>query len=402
MQQQELSDVEKIRERNRQAYREEQDLPKVKWAAFQEQRRREDIAALRFTAKQAKLKHKLANPDPTVTAFVKKLQRFLRKRMKETGGTEGSVLRQAFLNWDADCSGELSAGEFTGALRSLGCVISQREASAIVNYYDLEGDGEMTYPPLVEDVARGARHFLQHPEKESARPADAFEAADSARPHRRNPHKDEFMSAFLTKLRKILMKHMRRYGENENILVRRAFLNWDADASGLISAPELKGALNQLGMHINNKEAKRIVEFYDVYKQGEFQYRGLVADVSNGVPTFMEHPESEGKSHLDVPDEDDLAVAGRMFTARATQRSDNALVERFKQSLTQCLEDKMIREGGTIASIMREAFLFWDSDSSGALDVNEFKGALHRVGLRLSTAEASQVVRYYASNNLLS
>ena len=394
----EMTDFEKIRERNRQAYREEQDLPKVKWAAFQEQRRREDIAALRFAAKQAKLKHKLANPDPVVTTFIHKLQRFLRRRMKESGGTEGSVLRQAFLNWDADCSGELSSTEFMGALRSLGCLISQREAQIVVDYYDLEGDGEMTYPPLVEDVSRGSRHFLQHPEKESARPS-ASDHSDSARPHRKNPHGDDFMSAFLQKLRKILMKHMRRYGENEKILVRRAFLNWDADASGCISAAELKGAMNQLGMFINNTEAARIVDFYDVYKKGEFGYKTLVDDVSNGVPTFMEHPESEGKSHLDVPDEDDMAVAGRMFTARPTQRSDNALVERFKRSLTQCLEDKMIREGGTIASIMREAFLFWDSDSSGALDVAEFKGAINRVGLALSNAEASQVVRYYASNN---
>ena len=107
------------------------------------------------------------------------------------------------------------------------------------------------------------------------------------------------------------------------------------------------------------------------------------------------------------------------------------LVERFKHSLTHCLEDKMNREvtmhtcnhahcdsslstgtftrmqarmhervqnpgcshtltlihvrvhtphvtlqGGTIGSIIREAFLFWDGDNSGALDVEEFKGAI--------------------------
>ena len=51
----------------------------------------------------------------------------------------------------------------------------------------------------------------------------------------KNPHKNSFMSAFLQKLRKILMKHMRRYGENENILVRRAFLNWYVYARALVS-----------------------------------------------------------------------------------------------------------------------------------------------------------------------
>ena len=154
--------------------------------------------------------------------------------------------------------------------------------------------------------------------------------------------------------------------------------------------------MNQLGMFVSHEEARRIVDFYDVYNKGEFGYKVLVDDVSTGVPTFMEHPESEGKSHIDEPDEDDLALAGRMFTARPTQRSDNELVERFKRNLTRCLEDKMNREGGTIGSIIREAFLFWDSDNSGALDVNEFKGAITRVGLILSQNEAAQIVAYYA------
>ena len=38
----------------------------------------------------------------------------------------------------------------------------------------------MTYPPLVEDVSRGSRHFLQHPEKESARTSALEQAAAEA------------------------------------------------------------------------------------------------------------------------------------------------------------------------------------------------------------------------------
>ena len=45
---------EEIRMHCRIAHRAEQDLPKVKWAAFQEQRRREDLAAIRFQKKQAR------------------------------------------------------------------------------------------------------------------------------------------------------------------------------------------------------------------------------------------------------------------------------------------------------------------------------------------------------------
>lgn len=63
------------REKCRRLFREEQDLPKVKWAAFQEQRRREDTTALRFHLKQDQLEHKLTNPDPTVQKFIQKLQK---------------------------------------------------------------------------------------------------------------------------------------------------------------------------------------------------------------------------------------------------------------------------------------------------------------------------------------
>ena len=128
----------------RQAHRAEQDLPKVKWAAFQEQRRREDLAAIRFQKKQARdpaarrararasaraltpratasrprslaqadIKKKTDEPNPVVVKFLASLRKCLTKKMKETGGTEHSVIRQCFLNWDADCSGELSVEEF--------------------------------------------------------------------------------------------------------------------------------------------------------------------------------------------------------------------------------------------------------------------------------------------------
>ena len=47
-----MASPEEIRQYCRKMHRAEQDLPKVKWAAFQEQRRREDLAAIRFQKKQ--------------------------------------------------------------------------------------------------------------------------------------------------------------------------------------------------------------------------------------------------------------------------------------------------------------------------------------------------------------
>ena len=35
--------------------------------------------------------------------------------------------------------------------------------------------------------------------------------------------------------------------------------------------------MNQLGMHVSNEEAKKIVDFYDIYKKGEFNYKVTLA-----------------------------------------------------------------------------------------------------------------------------
>ena len=55
----------------------------------------------------------------------------------------------------------------------------------------------------------------------------------------------------------------------------------------------------------------------------------------------------------------------------------------------------MVRKGGTVTSILREAFQAWDQDSSGELNTKEFVGAIGRCGLQIDDATAHQLVNYY-------
>ena len=55
----------------------------------------------------------------------------------------------------------------------------------------------------------------------------------------------------------------------------------------------------------------------------------------------------------------------------------------------------MFRAGGTVTSILREAFQAWDQDSSGELNTKEFVGAIGRCGLQIDDATAHQLVNYY-------
>jgi Ca2+-binding EF-hand superfamily protein len=365
-----MTSPDDIKQHCRLAHRAEQDLPKVKWAAFQEQRRREDLAAIRFQKKQGELKKKIEQPNPIVVKFLGQLRKCLTKRMKESGGTEHSVIRKCFLNWDADCSGELTDEEFLNAMHSLGLSVDQSVAREVVKYYDVDGDGEMKYVPLIEDVARGQRHFLHHPGP-SARFEDEPLAKKPLTP---------FIKLFLKKLKMKLHAMMKKNGdtprvsapaplsltrsrslsgagEYERILIRRAFLNWDADASGELACREFMGAMRQVGISLTEDEAAKVVHFYDVDGDGEMRYQPLVDDVTSGAPHFIHHPDTLAEAKKQPQDDPDDILLSKMFTVRPMERQKNAVVEAFKINLRRRLEDHIRAVGGTIHSILREAFL---------------------------------------------
>ena len=228
-------------------------------------RRRRDNSLVntqvKFAQKQAALQAKNAKPDKKVTDFVRRIRRVLDKKSREHGGTEGTYLRECFLNWvrdaasslnfnvtwwrrhdhtrvyttqDADCSGTIDAIEFRKAIRSLGLDISQADASYLVGYYGgvesaytSVSQNEMTYDLLIEDVVNASIHFLQPqpPIPASARPDGPFPPV---------------LRRFIKKVRQKLFTYITGKGENEQYLVRNAFLNWDKDASGKLDYGEFR------------------------------------------------------------------------------------------------------------------------------------------------------------------
>ncbi|GMH69136.1 hypothetical protein TrST_g2288 [Triparma strigata] len=99
----------------------------------------------------------------SVVSFIEKLRKALLKIAMAKGGTEFSILRHCFLDWDADRSGELGLDEFRSAMRTLGVAGPDSELMAVIEHFDLEGDGEMRYEPLVQEVVKGTRHWMEHP-----------------------------------------------------------------------------------------------------------------------------------------------------------------------------------------------------------------------------------------------
>ena len=63
---------------------------------------------VKFAQKQAALQAKNAKPDRKVTDFVRRIRRVLDKKSREHGGTEGTYLRECFLNWVTDSASSLN------------------------------------------------------------------------------------------------------------------------------------------------------------------------------------------------------------------------------------------------------------------------------------------------------
>lgn len=376
--------AEQMRMQRRAAYRAEQHLPNVKWKAFQEQRRHEDLAALRFDEAQRAAKDRV-QPAGSARLFLERLKRCLDRRVRERGGTEKSVLRASFVEWAG--GGRLGKAEFARALRSLGMKVADAECEAIFAYYDArEG-----FDALCREVGRG-RHFIDHPEDDAL-----GETPRSARAW------SPLVRRFVKKLRLKLAALIRRSGEYERILIRRAFLNWDSDASGKLNARELVGAMQQLGLLLAEHEAVAIVAAFDD-GDGRLAYEPIVEAVCQGAaPFFSDTPvarKQRDSAAAPTPEEDveDEKMLVKLFTARPKDHAPSSVVEDFKIDLRRVLDDAVKVKGGTADSILRDACLFWDSDASGELNVREFRGAMARVGCRLTLDEAKQIVRYYDTN----
>lgn len=402
---------QEIRDFRRTVLRVEQGNEKIRWAAFQEQRKREELAALRFERKEAGYDKK--TPTPDIERFLHRLRKRVNKEMRKKGGTPFSILRSYFLFFDADNSGQIDAEELLKVTSKLALPVTKAEAEKIVAYYDKEGNGEFSYKDLVDEMKTASPHFLEFPESvtQSSRGISGpitevrnkyaqYDLPSSNRPKIKSPSK--IVAAYIRKMQKVLKKHMREQGGTEYSILRTLFLSYDADQSGMIDAEELRSAMKTMGITLSAVEAGEIVQFYAAEGAQEMSYKTLVSAVTAGAPHYMTHPESErireSARRLQALNEGKTSrsqMETYRFTARPANKPRNKTVERFKNRLRAHLEQVIKRDGSTIFHCIRNAFLFWDGDASGSLDPHEFKGAINRLGMAVSDEECRQVVAHY-------
>jgi Ca2+-binding EF-hand superfamily protein len=395
-----------IRKMNREVFRLEQTQPGKAWLLFREQRKRDARVAERDDMIRAG-KHR-RTPTPAVVAFLKRLRLVIYKRMKKHGGSEFSIIRNACLDWDVDSSGRISPDEFMGACSSIGVLITEADAKEVVYTYDIHDTGEMDYMLLVKDAAAGAPHFLQQPENYTQR------LIGSARDERHRmglpsppPPPWPIVQAFARKMKKVLADRVRDAGGTEEKLLTSLFKQWSPIGGDTAGPKELRGIARSLGLRLSADHAEEIVSYFSkglpvparfppLSQRGSQEgdavndYASLIMKYKDLVSLVVKAGDGMGRRGSTDSDEGEFS-----FTARKRNKPPSRTVEKFKVRLAERLEQIMTVKGGTPHSLIREAFLDWDADSSGMLDCKELQGALRTLGVPVTETEARTIVAQY-------
>lgn len=73
-------------------------------------------------------------------------------------------------------------------------------------------------------------------------------------------------------------------------------------------------------------------------------------------------------------------------------------IQKFIGTLKRAARLSMRHKGGTCYSVIRSLFLYWDADKSGGVSPQELRGITNSLGVVMTDAERSEVVKYYSNS----
>lgn len=194
---------------------------------------------------------------------------------------------------------------------------------------------------------------------------------------------------FIGTLKKSVRVTMRDKGGTPFSIIRHMFLYWDADKSGEMSADELEGAMNSLGVKMTAAERDEVVEYYDSGKgMNEMNYDELLQDIMIGEPTII-----GDSTHLSN-DNSDILV--RYEDAADIRPPKTKTIDQFLEATRYWVMFRMRVEGGTPYYHIRYLFQFYDYDYSNGLNADELMIATKKgMKLTITRPAAEEIVKYY-------
>lgn len=370
--------------------RNERDTIQRKWLCLQEcvnseERRKEEFAKVQEMIKTRHLPH-------SVTKLIQTLKKAVRKEIRDVGGSPHSIIRKMFLYWDADNTGQLDHNELKRCINHLGVDISDTDVQDIINYY---GGGKQTaelhYEKLLKDVAFGEPSLFEYVQ------ADFDENNDLNDRFETNEEKNRVMPPvvveFIEAVRSVIARKMRNEGGTVMSHLRDAFLKFDHDYSNALDLNELQLSMKvNLKLQMSEEQARAIVNYYDPTGEGQMVYDLLAKDVLKGQPPLLYHEELTKRTVDKILEKE----RNNKFISQKFTPAQSKVVESFKKKVIASIEDKLRSEGGSIKSVVRNAFIKYDPKLSGTIsDIDHFRSAVRKFGFTVTEDEARMIMRAY-------
>lgn len=315
----------------------------------------EDSRRLQFI--ERKLKMETKSLPINILKLIGSLKKAVRHTMRYKGGTPFSIIRDLFVYWDADKSGEMSADELFSCMKSLGVIITLQECDEVIKFYVMgSANSEMRYAELLKDIQEGEPTLIEYvseaDEREASKNEIHFEQF-------RETFKEQppTVTKFLEAIREWVQKLLRDVGGTPTEHIRFLFKFYDFDYSGGLYPKELIiAAKRSIKLKVSTVQAEEIVKYYDRKNLGQIHYESFLIDVCADVKPVLTFTELTPRGIANAK----KSLSKNPFIPRPFAAPPNKILEQFKKDCQKALVNKVNKLGGSIPSWVRDAFIFWD------------------------------------------
>ena len=196
----------------------------------------------------------------------------VRKEFKKLGRASGKGLEQVFHEMDEAEGGRgaISARGLRKACNSLGMKLTAEDADRVVGSFDLSGDGEIDYREFLGFIT-GEEEGREGEDDDDDEDEEDEEEDDDDDDDESDFDEDDLDDDVLA-LRDDLRYKVRK-AERKGVNVRSAFRHFDANSSGSISQQEFTDGLDELGLSVSSRDAKKLFRGFRGGGKNEVNYR---------------------------------------------------------------------------------------------------------------------------------
>lgn len=302
---------------------------------------------------------------------------------------EGKGLFKVFRTIDADRNGSLDRAELHDALSNrMNLGMTEDQVQLLVNHFDKDGDGAVDYEEMcraLDSKAKGDDFWVAR--KKVAQKTDGPSIART-----QGFSKHTFLSA------EQVIEMLRRRVEQQNKL-RDTFELFDLDRSGSIDKTEMQeGLAATLGVSLTDHEAGRLFSCFDEDGSGEVEYKEVFQwlDSDRALRQPRRKRKVKGDGLVGVEKEaTQVAIEVAPFSEEILKKKEKLLEDPIlREAVTQvCSRMSMMR------GKMLDAFKRLDKDRSGSLDYNEMQDCFDESGIKVDPLQFTQLMKFWDTNS---